>query len=107
VAADPLFATSSDGTPRVNLIVSEHLEDDQTVFHKVYSTKKEAARLKDLGVAKGNRVRVEGYVQNRERKNRDGTTTPETRVYAVHLKVYETSDTDASTSPAPSSDESY
>lgn len=100
VAADPLFATSSDGTPRVNLIVSEHLEDDQTIYHKVYSTKREAARLKDLGIAKGNRVRVEGYVQNRERQNRDGTTTPETRVYSVHMKVYSEGSSNASDSDA-------
>jgi len=104
VSADPIFSTSNDGTPRVNMVVSEHLEDEKTVYHKVYSTKREAKRLQDAELAKGNRVKVEGYKQDRERKNRDGTITPEQRVYAVHVTIYKTGESKESSSPPPNTD---
>jgi len=100
VSADPIFSTSNDGTPRVNMVVSEHPDEETTIYHKVYSTKREAKRLQDAELAKGNRVKVEGYKQDRERKNRDGTVTPEQRVYAVHVTIYKRDDESASDSPS-------
>jgi len=100
VSADPIFSTSNDGTPRVNMVVSEHPDEDTTIYHKVYSTKREAKRLEDAELAKGNRVKVEGYKQDRERKNRDGTVTPEERVCAVHVSIYSKGEPGSSESDA-------
>lgn len=101
VTYKPNFSANGKGETRANFMVSEKIETvegEKTVYHKVYTTKREADRLLKEGIDTGWKVKVEGYLQMRTGADKDGNPIPDPRFYANHVSILRRKDEPATDS---------
>ncbi len=92
VATEPNMKPTPAGKPRVQFLVAEHPEtpegeEPRTVYHHIYTLNKTAERLQGKGIEKGKKVAVDGYVQERKRKGKNGEEETYPVIYANHVRV--------------------
>lgn len=92
VATEPNMKPTPAGKPRVQFLVAEHPEtpegeDPLTIYHRVYTLNKTAERLQGKGIEKGKKVAVDGYVQERKRKGKNGEEETYPVIYANNVRV--------------------
>lgn len=91
LGADPHYEQSQRSGLVTRFPVAENTEDQQTVWHRVYSTGKSAERIQRTNLSKGDKVNVDGYQQQRPRRMQDGSTQPQEVVFAINVKKLGTS----------------
>jgi len=86
LGADPHYEESAKSGVIARFPVAEQTSEAQATWHRVYSTGKSAERFRNVGLSKGDKVKVDGYQQERDYRKRDGSTVKQEVVFAVHVK---------------------
>lgn len=86
LGADPHFEESPKSGIIVRFPVAEQTTEERATWHRVYSTGKSAERIRSASLAKGDKVKVDGYRQPRNYRKKDGSTVKQEVVFAVHVK---------------------
>ena len=86
LAFAPKYVTGQHGL-RVSFVVSEHSSDRQTIYHRVYATKRFAEQIQKSGMERGQLIDVAGQLQMRDTRQKDGSIKPMPVVYAYGVRV--------------------
>ena len=86
LGADPHYEQSGKSGLIARFPLAEQTTEEQASWHRVYSTGTRAERVQALGLGKGDKVKVDGYRQEREYRKKDGSTVKQEVVFAVHVK---------------------
>ncbi len=70
----------------VRFPVAEQTSEEQATWHRVYSTGKSAEQIKSTGLTEGDKVKVDGYRQERDDRKKDRSTVKQEVIFAVHVK---------------------
>jgi len=77
-------------SPKSGLItrfpIAEQTTEEQATWHRGYSSGKSAERIRNVGLAKGDKVKVDGHRQERDYKKQGGSSVKQEVIFAVHVK---------------------
>ncbi len=94
---EPTIRTNNEGqVVAANLVVSEHRYDGAqryAVYHRVFSTKAEARRIRDANLTTGTKLRIDGYLHPQTKEDKSGQVVADPRVYASHVSILKRADT--------------
>lgn len=86
LAYEPQIHEMPNGGRRVSFSLAEHTDDDQTLYHSVYSTKQFADRIAGRDLHKGDRIELVGARQMARKKDKDGHERLVPVIYAYGVK---------------------